>query len=386
MKILIGLVGRFHAVDICLGLLKSGHNVKIVTTIPKFLMKNYIDKKYIISYGLLGLINHFRFIFGNKLAQKINVLTHKLLSRFLINKTTKCDAIITWAGCSLELYKSKKLQNNKILKILECGSTHINHKINILKKLSLENNLKFNFDYNHASRELEEYYMADYIFVPSTFVKKTFLNNGISSNKIFVNPYGVNFEVFYIDKTNNFKTKNTVLLFCGNASMRKGFHLLIDASEHFSKMNVEIIHVGLISEEIKSYMKNKNISSIKFLGKKKQNELRRFYNSVDALILPSLEEGLSLVQLQSLACGTPIISSLAAGVEDITRDTTLYLGETIKSVTKLNILESINLFLDNNQKVDRVAISNYCKKNFSIKSYSERYIDKISKHNFENET
>ena len=165
MKILIGLVGRFHSVDICLGLLKLGHNVKIVTTIPKFVMKNYIDKKYIISYGLLGLINHFRFIFGNKLAQKINVLIHKLLSIFLINKAIKCDAIITWSGCSLELYKSKKLQNNKILKILECGSTHINHKINILKKLSLENNLKFNFNYNHASRELEEYYMADYIFV-----------------------------------------------------------------------------------------------------------------------------------------------------------------------------------------------------------------------------
>jgi glycosyltransferase involved in cell wall biosynthesis len=387
MRVLIGLVGRFHAVEICLGLKSLGHNVKISTTIPNFVMKKHLDTNHVISHGILGLINHSRFFFGENVAEKINLIIHKLFTRFLINESIKYDVVITWSGCSLELYKSKKFQKkNKILKIIECGSTHIVHKTNLLEKLYIENNFKFKYDYKFFNRELEEYSLADKIFVPSNYVKNTFLKNGVSSNKIYVNPYGVDINKFYLDKTYNVQKEKIILLFCGNASLRKGFHLIIDASEYFSAMNIELWHVGMISREIKSYMKNKNLNSIKFLGQIEQKNLRRFYNLANALILPSFEEGLSLVQLQSLACGTPIISSIAAGVEDITKNTTLYLGETIKSVSKQNILNSIQLFLDNQQKIDKVAIADYCCKNFSIKSYSDRYQDFLVKNSFKNET
>lgn len=386
MKVLIGLVGRFHAVEVCLGLKKHGHNVKISTTMPKFVMKKYLDVNLIISYGILGLINHFRFFLGKYVAEKINLIIHKLLSKFLINDAIKYDVVITWSLCSLELYKSNKFQKkNKILKILECGSTHINHKVNILEKIYEEKNFEFKIDKVLIDRELEEYNLADKIFVPSNFVKNTFIKNGISPNKIYVNPYGVDLNTFYLDKTNKAHKEKITLLFCGNASLRKGFHLLIDAAEHFSAMNVELLHVGMISREIKLYMKNRNISSIKFLGQIEQKKLIRFYNLADALILPSFEEGLSLVQLQSLACGTPIISSIAAGVEDIFKNKTLYLGETIKLVTKQNILSSIQLFIDNKHKIDKVQIVDYCSKNFSIKSYSDRYENFIIKNSFKNE-
>ena len=39
-----------------------------------------------------------------------------------------------------------------------------------------------------------------------------------------------------------------------------------------------------------------------------------------ALVLPSIEEGLALVQAQALACGCPVICSTATGGEDLFTD------------------------------------------------------------------
>ena len=375
MKILIGLVGRFHSVELCKGFISLSLKPKIITTIPRFIMKKHLDNKYFISIGILGLINHFRFIFGKRIGSLINIYVHKIFSTLLIKEINTYDLLITWCGSSLELYKFITLKKNlkKKITILECGSTHILHKIKVLKRIYRQNNFKFIVNKDFIKRELEEYKLAKYVVVPSNYAKKTFKNFGINENKIFVNPYGVDKKVFYIDNFYTQQEKKIKILFCGNASLRKGFHLLIDASKYFSNMNIQLIHIGTIEREIRSYMCKKNINSFIFLGPKKQRELFKFYNQVDALILPSLEEGLALVQLQSLACGTPIISSYQAGVDDIMKNSSLYLGEKIKIVSKEGIVDSINLFLKNKKNVQRKAISQYCEKNFSIETYTWRY-------------
>jgi glycosyltransferase involved in cell wall biosynthesis len=375
VKILIGLVGRFHAVELCKGFISLNLKPKIITTVPGYIMKAYLDKKYFQSIGMLGLINHFRFIFGARVGNLINLYIHKIFAILLIKEINTYDLFITWAGNSLEFYKSNTLKKNlkKKITILECGSTHILHKVKVMKRLYRQNNFKFIINKDFIKRELEEYKLAKYVVVPSNYAKKTFKSFGINENKIFVNPYGVDKKVFYIDNLYTQQKTKIKILFCGNASLRKGFHLLIDASKYFSNMNIQLIHIGSVEREIRSYMRKKNINSFVFLGQKKQKELFKFYNQADALILPSLEEGLALVQLQSLACGTPIISSDQAGVDDIMKNSSVYLGEKIKTVSKEGIADSINLFLKNKKKVQKKAISQYCEKNFSIDSYIQRY-------------
>ena len=225
---------------------------------------------------------------------------------------------------------------------------------------------------------MEEYKLSDYIAIPSNFCKKTFVDNGISEEKLFVNPYGVNLNNFYIKKYNKHKIKKK-LIFCGEASIRKGFFPLLETLNKLSKDKIEIIHVGTVSEEIKKILKSKRYDNLKILGTKKQNELKNYFYSADALILPSYEEGMALVQLQSLACGIPIISSIQAGVDDIFDSNEVYLGEKINKIDPTSISESVINFYDNVKKINTYEIFNYVKNNFSAESYSQRYLNFIKK-------
>ncbi|MGC1678254.1 MAG: glycosyltransferase family 4 protein, partial [Candidatus Binataceae bacterium] len=44
------------------------------------------------------------------------------------------------------------------------------------------------------------------------------------------------------------------------------------------------------------------------------------YSQASVLVLPSLEEGLALVQAQAMACGVPVIATTNAGAEDLFTD------------------------------------------------------------------
>ena len=53
---------------------------------------------------------------------------------------------------------------------------------------------------------------------------------------------------------------------------------------------------------------------MRFLGKRPRDELARIYGEHDLLLFPSIiEEGLGLVIVESMACGTPAIVSRTGG-------------------------------------------------------------------------
>ena len=56
------------------------------------------------------------------------------------------------------------------------------------------------------------------------------------------------------------------------------------------------------------------------MGAVSQERLRELMSASHALVLPSIEEGLALVQAQALACGCPVICSTNTGGEDLFSD------------------------------------------------------------------
>ena len=242
----------------------------------------------------------------------INSFISNLYSKAVVKKIDMDnDIVVSWSSKSLEIFE--KLKESKTIKIIERGSSHALFQREILKEeykiLGLKEP-KFLNNKALIEKQLKEYDLADYISVPSSFVKKTFIDNGISKEKIIVINYGIDENQFI--RTNYTKRNNKfIVLYVGTTEVRKGIHYLLDAIKILDNENIELHIVGEISDFLKSILPEKK--NIKLFGHINQNQLYKFYNNADCLVQPAIEEGQSIVQIQSLFCGTPIIFTKILG-------------------------------------------------------------------------
>lgn len=174
--------------------------------------------------------------------------------------------------------------------------------------------------------------VADIILVPSEFVKKTY--EGYVEPRIKV----IDFGLLGRETTNGkstFDGKVLNLLFIGNATIEKGFDLLIKSSKYQSNFTVSAI--GAISKEVESLDVYKNI---KYLGKKKHDEVMRNIAKFDAVILPSYCDAFSMAVIEGLCHTKPVIVSSNCGNSSIIEKWNM--GSVFESGSVESMISSIN--------------------------------------------
>ena len=324
MKVTIIVGGKFHAFNLAKELNDNGFLQEIITSYPSYSINKYkINKRKVKSIIfkeiLLKLLNKIPFV-------KDNFDIDYFLCNYFSLKASKIidfknlNIIIGWSSFSKETFiKAKKFN---CIKILERGSTHIEYQKKILNDEFNKLNLKPYLPSNKLiQKELEEYELADYIVVPSEFARKTFIEYGINENKIIKIPYGVDLNEFKPLDISRIKGDKFRIICTGTLSVRKGSHILINAFNQLSLKNAELIFVGPIENNFKKILKNfKNLQNIIFVPKQKQEKLIHYYNNSDIFVLCSLEEGLSMVQAQAMACGLPVICTENTGGSEIIDD------------------------------------------------------------------
>jgi rhamnosyl/mannosyltransferase len=102
----------------------------------------------------------------------------------------------------------------------------------------------------------------------------------------------------------------------------KGIHFLIDSYEDFNLDNLKIMIVGegdMKSEYQKHVLDLGLIDSILFTGAAAENDLAKYYNLADAVILPSIDksEAFGIVLIEAMACAKPVITANLAGVRSV---------------------------------------------------------------------
>jgi glycosyltransferase involved in cell wall biosynthesis len=158
--------------------------------------------------------------------------------------------------------------------------------------------------------------VCDYIAIPSLFVRRTFLERGVPQKKLIHVPYGVDLSSFrQIPKTDDVFR----VVFAGGMTFRKGVHYLLAAFSELRLPNSELLLIGGFNDEMEGFFK-KYKGSFKWVGAVPQRELYRYYSQGSVFVLPSIEEGLAMVQPQAMACGLPVICTTNTGGEDIIRD------------------------------------------------------------------
>ena len=173
------------------------------------------------------------------------------------------------------------------------------------------------------------------ITVNSTFTKNLIVDIATKSNenKIEIIPMGVDLNRFSPVNGISLKKKYTdgeLLLFVGRLIDWKGALYLVkamkDVVDTFPKTKLLIVGDGPERSELeKLILELKLKENINLLGEIKNTEVRNYYSISDIFIIPSIvvnghTEGLGVVTIEAMACGTPAIGTNVGGIPDVIKD------------------------------------------------------------------
>lgn len=168
------------------------------------------------------------------------------------------------------------------------------------------------------------------------------------------------FKVKEIDKSSwqkrfNIKECDKVIVFVGRLSEEKGVDQLLLALDNIKSENIKVLIVGSliynnnIRDSYQEKIKNLAIkfgSKVTFTGYICQQELPDLYNLADISVLPSMwDEPAGLTMIESLACGTPVITTRSGGIPEYVDEGAVVLERNEK--LPVEIAKNIDLLLSN---------------------------------------
>lgn len=368
-KINIFSPGRYHVCDLARQLNKQGFDVRFYSYVPaKRTMRFGLPRKCIVSL----FVPMIPFLVLKKISGGYaNRLIIKFQDWLSCTIMRKADVCICMSGAFL--LTPRKAKKNGATVILERGSKHILEQRRILEAIPINKDKKPVPDFN-VERELAGYEIADYISVASQCVAESFRIYNFPLSKLFINPYGVDLSDFY--PASNIEKKFDLLM-VGGWGYRKGCDLITEAVR---LTGCTFLHVGAIGDL--SFPNEKGFNHHDSVD---QKNLVTFYNQAKVFILPSREEGMTMVQMQAIACNLPLIGSHDSGAEDLKQMVQYPQYITIiKDYSIESIIGAIKMALanyDTLSKTGKAYIGN-AKEKLSWEAYGKRYarfLDEIIK-------
>jgi glycosyltransferase involved in cell wall biosynthesis len=374
MKITISVLGRFQLFHLARELQEHGYLRRLITSYPVFETIRYgIDKENIKSLVVHEILNRIGVNFPEALRSIFNpqYLVFELFDHHAAYHIPH-DTDIFVGLSSGTLHSLRRAKRLGAITVLERGSTHMLHQRRLLTEEYERLGIRATIVHPRVvDKELAEYREADFISVPSTYVKRSFLDQGIDEHKLIQNPYGVNLTYFYpLPKQDQIFR----VIHCGNLSVRKGVHYLLQAFWELNLPNAELWLIGNITEEIAPFLKKFSSPAIVLKGTFPERELNRQLSQGSVFCLASIEEGLAMVQAMAMACGLPVVITTHTGGEDIVRDK---VDGFIVPIRDVDALKEKILYLYENEAARRTmgaSARERVKQGFTWKDYGERMI------------
>jgi glycosyltransferase involved in cell wall biosynthesis len=163
------------------------------------------------------------------------------------------------------------------------------------------------------NRELER---ADLIVVQSKFAKESMVYNGIASDKVLINPMGVDTTLFTPRK--EMPSTPRFISVGGAITLRKGHQYLFRAFEMVKKKlpEAELICVGVYKYDFRDEQP-KWAGTFTHYPRLPQSRVAELLQTSTAFVFPSQEEGIARAQIEALAAGIPVIGTHEGGTTTV---------------------------------------------------------------------
>jgi len=321
MKVTQAVFGVFHHFELAHQLHRRGHLQKIYSTWPWTRLKREgLPRSLVGCFPLLHttdyLLSGSRF-YPASASSKLNAWNALSFDRWTARVMAPCDAFVAISGAGL--LTGRKVQANGGKFICDRGSTHQRFQESVVADEYRRWNVPLPLEKPHiAVREEAIYGAADAITVPSTVAKRSFVQMGLAPEKVHVIPYGVRLDQF--TRTGEPPRDSFEILFAGQVGLRKGVPYLLQAFARMRHSRKRLTVVGALQDDMRAILPNLPTENVTFTGALPQTELAKTMSTSHLLVLPSIEEGLALVQGQAMACGCPVLATVATGAEDLFTD------------------------------------------------------------------
>src|SRR6185312_274482 len=321
MQIVQAVYGVFHHFELAHQLHRRGHLRRIYSTWPWARLKREgLPRDLVRTFPFLHTTDYLLRrtpLYSARIDSRFNEWNSLAFDAWLCKNIEACDALIAISGAGQTAGPKFQAAGGKF--ICDRGSTHQRFQ----DRTMMEEYARWGVAHapppaHIVAREEAIYAEADAITVPSTVARRSFLQRGIAPDKVHVIPYGVRLDRFAPSLPPPGDSFD--VLFAGQISLRKGVPYLLEAFARLRHPRKTLTLAGAVQDDIRTLLPNLPTENVTFAGIVPQTELAALMSRSHALALPSVEEGLALVQGQALACGCPVIATQATGAEDLFSD------------------------------------------------------------------
>ena len=250
----------------------------------------------------------------------IDRLSSSCLDRASYKYAKESDVFIYYRTNGLNTTSRIHREKGTTICVMEEVNSHVEVMNDLLRKEYEQIGLgKYSVKISDYELRLKAYQEADCILCPSEFVRQSFLSKGFPAEKIIK----VNFGFPPLDSAGierrNYDSDVFRLLYVGQLHYRKGLRYAIEAFRQLRHRRKEFIIVGPKTPET-GLERTQIPDGVIFTGPLKGEALLEQYRNASIFILPSIEEGLALVQGEALTFGVPLLITSNTGGADIIRD------------------------------------------------------------------
>jgi len=321
MQVIQAVNGTFHHFDLARELEARGQLKQIYSTFPwRRLEREGVLRSRVSTFPWLHtplFVSARLWRLPGSIANYIAYNNFVLFDRWIASRIGSCDVFVGLSGSGLKTGQLVQQRAGKY--VCDRGSSHIRYQDQIVNDEYRRWGVPIKAcDERMIEREEAEYAVADAITVPSEFARRSFLEMGVAAERVFTIPYGVRLDRFR--PTVRPSSDTFEVLFAGTVSLRKGFPYLIEAFQRLRHPRKRLRLAGPVEASAEAVLKRLDLSNVEMLGGMAQQKLAECMSGSHVMVLPSIEEGMALVQAQAMACGCPVISSFHTGGEDLFQD------------------------------------------------------------------
>lgn len=322
--VIVSCSGKFHAFNLVEQLARQGQLSRFYTRYAY--QRNSFLRRLVSRVDREAIpIDRLRTVPPLAIAAKLGLLNahvnNDLFDRWVAGRLARQPGAYTtfvgWSGMALRSIRQAKADGRQT--IVERGSSHILHQNQILREEYARFGRPFAIDPRVIDKELQEYDEADRISIPSEYVRQTFLEHGVRAEKLFVNSYGASAHFQAAPVAQEGRNPKFTIVYLGSLTVRKGLVYLFRALRQLPtpERHYNVWFIGQVANEVRAEIRRYQRPNWTFFGHVDHYRLASYLRQASVGVQPSVDEGLSMVIPQMMACGLPVVATTNTGAADL---------------------------------------------------------------------